>query len=396
MKKITLLMLSLFSFIIASADKRGDTFEKDGFVYTILTEYVIKSPFNDWLVYTENNINNERNSYLLEASQGRIDTADIELLLKDTILRNEGLVYVSGRTKLDSIVKIPGYLYYQTSYCRSEKTMAKYQVVGIGEKVFEGAKLKDIVLPSGLTFIGKEAFKNMELTNGVLFMPPVGKIKENAFDGMKARLFLKGNCSFENTFKNIDSLPEIYTSHSQKGDRSSGLDPKLVYTIGDDIYEEWVNNSEFNYRIEHIPYIDSKNPPRFNTYRQLDSKSKESVPKVTVQTVNKYEKTGTDMDMVLPREYAVWNPYTRNTVRYKEFIMNKTIYRCLKGNDYLYFTIDGKPITDIESLVDDNGQDPFGRQVISEDEMKAKRAAREREKKLNEKMNSLKNIFMNF
>lgn len=78
---------------------------------------------------------------------------------------------------------------------------------------------------------------------------------------------------------------------------------------------------------------------------------------------------------------------------YEEFAMNESLYRCGKGGKYSYFTLDGKPITNTESLLDDNGQDPFGLQVRSVEEVKERKAAKERQSNLNRKVNDLKNIF---
>ena len=80
-------------------------------------------------------------------------------------------------------------------------------------------------------------------------------------------------------------------------------------------------------------------------------------------------------------------------IHIKEFIINNSIYRGKKGNKYYYFTTDGKPITNKETLLDDSGKDPFGLQVISTEELKARKEAKEREKNLNKKLNDLKSTF---
>ena len=118
-----------------------------------------------------------------------------------------------------------------------------------------------------------------------------------------------------------------------------------------------------------------------------------SAPKITIRARKRFEKINKDIDRLPPYEFVCWNTYTQKKDVYQEFVLNNSIYRGRKGNEYFYFTSDGKPITNKESLLDDNGQDPFGLQVISAEELKARREAKEREKNLNKKLNDLKSTF---
>ena len=114
---------------------------------------------------------------------------------------------------------------------------------------------------------------------------------------------------------------------------------------------------------------------------------------ITFKKCKKYEKTKTDIDMIAPCEYEFWNPYTYEKGVYDEFIMNESLFRLKKGTDYKYYTLDGKPITNTESLIDNDGKDPFGLQVHTPEEVKEKKAAKEREENINRKMKDLKKIF---
>ena len=71
--------------------------------------------------------------------------------------------------------------------------------------------------------------------------------------------------------------------------------------------------------------------------------------------------------------------------------MDNTLFRCRKDTVYYYFTLDGKPITDKESLINDMGCGPFGLQVRSPEEMKAKNAAKKKEQNLRNEFYNFKN-----
>ena len=173
MKKTILLLLSLAACLITYADQRGVSFEKDGLIYTIASEF--------------------------------------------------------GRKTEDT---------------------ARYQVMGIGERAFENAMLKDLIIPYGLKFIGKEAFKNMELTSGVLVVPQAKRMGANLFDGMKTNVFITGledsyegktnQIFFYKTFENTDKLPNIYIPHSSIGTQVNNVDKKIFYTVGNNIIDKWM------------------------------------------------------------------------------------------------------------------------------------------------------------
>ncbi len=377
MRKIALLLFGLVSCLSAAADQRGVSFEKDGVVYTIASEITIQRP-----------------------NVGRRSGEP------DHIITNEGEVYVSGVTVSDSVVTIPTVVTYPSTYCRKDTTvMAQYRVLGIGAKAFEGARLKDLIIPHGLRFIGNEAFRNLEITNGVLVVPPARKMKSNIFDGVKSKVLLTEledsypqtplPIIFENTFENKDNLPEIYVSHKHINTITTGIDKRIFYTIGENVYKEWLKKSwgvildkSSNYKTNRsAPLAITKEAATFHTLKSDDS------PKITFKAVKKFEKTGTDIDFLPPYEYECRNTYTNKKDTYEEFTMNYSLYRCKKGDKYLYFALDGKPITNVESLMDSSGRDPFGLQVYSKEEIKEKKAAKERESKLNKKVNDLKKAF---
>lgn len=377
MRKIIFLLLSLVSCSIAYADPRGETFEKDGVVYTIASEYFCR-------VVDEGSSNGEKNNK------------------KDSIVViNGGEVFVTGVTVSDSVVVIPPYVEFFSTFCKKDLAKTTYNVLGIGERAFEGARLKALVLPYGLKFIGKAAFRNMELSCGVLALPPVRILRADVFDGLKAKVvFLqledqigqnKIPIIFDKTFQITDNLPEFYVSHSEYNVQTNGLDKRNLYTIGKNVFNKWVGES-YTFLREFIPRSTSITSSAtgklvFGTCGGI------SAPSITIQPVRKYQKVGSDIDMLLPYEYVCRNPFTNQTDTYEEFTMNVSLFRCKKGDKYYYFTLDGKPITNTESLIDDLGQDPFGLQVRSLEEVKAKKVSKERESNLNEKVKDLKNLF---
>ena len=348
MKKTILLLLSLAAYLITYADQRGVSFEKDGLIYTIASEFIVKK-FNI----------------------GR-NFGDPQFLYK-----NEGEVYVSGVSVSDAVVNIPTTVSFPSSYGRKTEDTARYQVMGIGERAFENAMLKDLIIPYGLKFIGKEAFKNMELTSGVLVVPPAKRMGANLFDGMKTNVFITGledsyegktnQIFFYKTFENTDKLPNIYIPHSSIGTQVNNVDKKIFYTVGNNIIDKWMTGrikAKKNTRPKSI--VSSGKPLQFKTYKYNES------PQITLRICKKFEKTQKDIDMLPPYEYECWNPYTHKKEVYQEFTINNSIYRGRINNEYFYFTLDGKPI-DKESLVDNSGIDPFGLQVVSAEDMKTKK-----------------------
>lgn len=389
MKKIMSLLFCLVTCFVVLAERRGETFEKNGLVYTIADECVLRNHRSD----------RDLNCYRDLNGIHKIDTHSPDTIYHYTIIRNEGDVFVSGITfsDRDSVVTIPSVVYMPSTLNRKDTTIARYNVLGIGEKAFEGAKLKDLIIPGGLKFIGKEAFHNLELTNGTFVLPSLAKtkIKENVFDGMKARVFFSDLIlvEFENTFQNLDVVPECYTIHS-----CIGWAPKHFYSVGMNIYGEWISQEELKNRA-YIPVAQStgaRNSHFFDTFEKdplFRGDEKIIAPSFKIRTVKKFDKYGTDIDMLPPYEYESRNTYTGKREVYQEFTMDRQIYRCRKDTVYYYFTTDGKPITEKESLIDDDGRDPFGMQVRSPEEMKAKKAAKEREQNLNNKINQMKSMF---
>lgn len=385
MKKILLLLFAFASYIITYADRRGTTFEKNGLIYTIASEYVTR------------NYNIESNIYKdCFGKKQKIDpNAPDTLVYGLHMLKREGNVYVSGITfsDEDSIVMIPSVVYFvfdsKSKDSVSIRKLCRYNVLGIGEKAFEGAKLKDLVIPDGLKFIGDEAFRNMELTNGFLFVPPVGKMKANVFDGVKAKVFLLGDSKYVNTFQNTESLPEFYTFHSNR----VALPQGFGYSVGNNIYNEWATDYQKNRLKSESPSLQG-DKAKFDTHpKDPEHRGNEKiiVPTFIIKQSKKYEKSGTDLDEFPPYEYECRNPYTGKKDTYQEVIMDYTLFRCRKDTAYYYFTLDGKPITDKESLINDNGCDPFGLQVRSPEEMKAKNAAKKREQNLRDEFYNFKN-----
>lgn len=374
MKKIIFLLLSITSCFVAFADQnpRGVVFEKDGLIYTIASEYIVR-----------------------KANVGR-KPGEPEFLVK-----NEGEVYVTGVTASDKVIMIPTVVSYPTTYCRSKEDTARYNVLGIGEKAFEGARLKDLIIPYGLKFIGDEAFRNIEITNGVLVVPPVRKMKMNIFDGVKSKvLFTELQDTyfqtdipiyFDKTFQNTNNLPELYVSHSCIGTYTNNLDKSMFYTIGQNIFDKWVNKS-WAKLMEKTSDCKSNRPKSIGDRYEFRTIPGDKNPKITIKTAKKFEKLKTDIDMLPPHEYECWNTYTHKREIYSEFTMNESIFRLKKGKEYFYFSLDGKPITNKESLIDKSGKDPFGLQVQTEAEVKAKRASNERKENLDNKVNDLKKV----
>ncbi|MBP5703080.1 MAG: hypothetical protein J6X12_00095, partial [Paludibacteraceae bacterium] len=114
MKKTILLLLSLTACLITYADPRGVSFEKDGLIYTIASESIVKK-FNIGRKFGD----------------------------PQHLYKNEGEVYVSGVAISDAVVNIPTTVSYPSSYGRYTEDTATYQVLGIGERAFENAMLKD-------------------------------------------------------------------------------------------------------------------------------------------------------------------------------------------------------------------------------------------------------------
>lgn len=369
MRKTTILLLALASYVISFADQRGVSFEKDGLIYTIASEYIIK-----------------KDSVGRKAGEPRY------------YFKNRGEVYVSGVTVSDEIVRIPTSVSYPTSFCRKTEDTARYSVLGIGEKAFEGARLKDLIIPYGLKFIGNEAFSNMEITSGVFRLPPARRMGANLFSGMKTKVFLTGledyienrpiQIYYDKTFENTESLPEIYIPHSSLSAQVENVDKRIFYTIGENIITDWMSTKEEVDKYKRPWSIaSSKDPYYYHTCDGIEA------PKITIRACKRFEKTNKDIDRLAPYEFMCWNPYIRKKDVYQEFVMNNSIYRGRKGKEYFYFTSDGKPITNKESLLDDSGKDPFGLQVISAEELKARKEAKEREKNLNKKLKDLKSTF---
>lgn len=366
MKRITILLITLAFCVISFADQRGVTFEKDGLKYTIASEYII------W--------------------HDVADPATGEMKKKSEI---RGEVYVSGVTVSDTVVKVPVKVTFPSSYSKSEEDTATYYVLGIGEKAFEGAVLKDLSIPYDLKFIGDEAFRNMTITNGMFIVQPARRMGTNLFEGVNAKVLITGlniirnerktlPIVFDKTFENTENLPEIYISHSSAGVQTNGINKQIFYTVGKNIIDNWLSAKDKADK--------AREWPTFGTGRLFTFNS-ENAPYVTIRIRKKFEKTNKDIGMLPPYEYQCWNPYTQKRHVYQEFAINNSIYRGKTDDKYLYFTTDGKPITNIESLLDSSGKDPFGRQVISAEELKEKKSAKEREKNLNKKLNDLKSTF---
>ena len=358
---VVILFMLLFSFP-ASADQRGVSFEKDGLIYVI-------------------------------ASEGRFQGG-----------LNLGEVYVSGVTVKDSFVTIPPVVIYPSSYCWKDTTvMAEYRVLGIGANAFAGARLKGLVIPYGLRFIGNGAFRDLEITDGVLVVPPVRRMMANIFDGVKSDVLLLGVGSYvsplpltEKTFDNKDALPNFYVLHEDRNLIPPSLDKRVLYTIGVNIYKRWLRNSwrtlfaqTDNYKSNRTFSLEEYSFQTFNTGGK--GKAPEIVCKY--KSYRRFEKDGTDIDMMPPLEFVCKNPYTNQKDTYDEFATNGILFRCKKGEKYSYFTLDGKPITNVESLLDSSGRDPFGLQVRPKEEVKEENEAKEREHNLNKKVDDLKRAF---
>lgn len=379
MRNGLIILFVLLSCLPAVADQRGVSFEKDGLVYVISSETV----------------------------QPRWVQSERKMIIK-----NVGEVYVSGVTVSDSSVTIPSVVKYPSTYCRKDTTvMAEYSVMGIGAGAFRGARLKNLIIPIGLRFIGDEAFRDLEVTCGLLPVPPARRVKRNVFEGMKSKVLLlsffdvNGDDNvitpivYENTFENKENLPEFYTLHEDRNLYvSAGMDRRLLYTIGNNIWTDWLRRSwgaDFYeaFRLSRSRFKDMT--VNFNYVVGSFGTLQGTSPKITCKykSFNKYERVGSDIDMLPLLEFACMNTYTGKKETYDEFVMNETLFRCKKGDKYSYFTLDGKPITDTESLLDASGRDPFGLQVRTKEEVKEKNAAKERENNLNKKVDDLKKAF---
>ena len=367
MKNVMIILFVLLFCLPASADQRGVSFEKDGVVYVISSEMIARR-------------------------YDRVrDKWDIV---------NMGEVYVSGVTVTDSFVTIPPIVYCSSAYCRKDTTVvAEYRVLGIGEKAFAGARLKGLAIPRGLRFIGNEAFRDLEITDGVLVVPLVKKMKANIFDGMKSKVLLLGGFDYpvaEKTFDNKDALPDFYVLHEDRNLIVPELDKRMLYTIGVNIYTRWLENSWRTVITQVDNYKKSYKTSSLEEFSFLTILgSRERSPKITCRykSYRRFEKDGTDIDMMPPCEFVCKNPYTNKKDTYDEFVMNETLFRCGKGKNYSYFTLDGKPIVNTEGLLDGSGRDPFGLQVRSKEEVKKKNEAKEREHNLNKKVDDLKKAF---
>ena len=375
MRNVLIILFMLLSCLPAVADQRGVSFEKDGLVYVIASETIV------WTC--------DRNVGAWK-------------------IGNVGEVYVSGVTVSDSVVTIPPMVYYPSNFCRKDTTVeAEYRVLGIGENAFAGARLKKLVIPYGLRFFGNGAFRDLEITDGVLVVPPVRKMKANVFDGVKSKVLLLGVISYgaplpvaEKTFDNTNLLPDFYVRHGDRNLIVTSLDRRLLYTIGRTVYSDWLRNAWGP--IYSSSDLDFRYTYRNNRSFSLENYSFQTVlgdvrktPKIVCKykSHKRFARVGTDIDMMPPCEFACKNPYTNAMDVYDEFAMNESLFRCKKGAKYFYFALDGKPVTNVESLLDSSGRDPFGLQVRSEEEVKERNEAKQRETDLNKKVDDLKKVF---
>lgn len=375
MRNVVIILFVLLFCLPAVADQRGVSFEKDGLVYVISSETIMPR----W-----------------SAGENK------------RTLKNVGEVYVSGVTVSDSSVAIPPIVLYPSTFCRKDTTvLAEYNVRGIGAGAFRGARLKNLIIPFGLKFIGDEAFRDLEITSGVLAVPPATRMKRNVFEGMKSKVHLLYSRNvninddaplmiyFENTFENKEDLPDFYVVHGDRNAVPVGMDRRLLYTIGKNVWVDWLRNSWGKDFYDRLLMFGVFRYEAVNAYYGFQTLGGNSAPQITCKykSSNKYEKVGTDIDMLPMPEFVCMNFYTGKKDTYDEFVMNETLFRCKKGEKYSYFTLDGKPITDTESLLDASGRDPFGLQVRTKEEVKEKNAAKERENNLNKKVDDLKKAF---
>ena len=200
---------------------------------------------------------------------------------------------------------------------------------------------------------------------------------------------------FENTFENKEDLPDFYVVHGDRNAVPVGMDRRLLYTIGKNVWVDWLRNSWGKDFYDRMLMFGVFRYEAVNAYYGFRTLGGNSAPQITCKykSSNKYEKVGTDIDMLPMPEFVCMNFYTGKKDTYDEFVMNETLFRCKKGEKYSYFTLDGKPITDTESLLDASGRDPFGLQVRTKEEVKEKNAAKERENNLNKKVDDLKKAF---
>lgn len=347
MKKIILLFINVAIATLAFA-YRGETIEYKGVIYTVVSECNLRTE-----TYNEGAKKNivECKRYG-EVYVSEIRVSDIDLVIDPVIKVN---------TKKDS----------------KKPVVTEYSVVGVGDKAFMNAKLTNLILPNNMRFIGNEAFKNMEITEGTFFLPKTKRVLRDAFDGLKARLFILNlnDCGFENTFQNIDQLPEIYVRHNHYSITVNGLNKKLIYSVGDKIVQEWLPKESLQEKMDaEVSYIGDK-----TMFKTLGDNTVS--PAFNIRKSKRFDKIGSNVDMVAPFEYACYNPYTTEQDVYSEFVMNTLVYRVKKGDEYLYFNLDGRPVVDVSSILDNKGQDPFGFPYSIEQIKKFKAVAKQKKAK---------------
>ncbi len=338
MKRILLLFISLAVSALAFA-YRGEVIKYNGVVYTVMSEYNLR----------EESYNENTKKTSVEC--GRY-----------------GEVYVSGVTTSNVNLVIKPEIKIKTTRDSKKPVFATFTVVGIGDKAFEGAKLQNLILPNNMRFIGNEAFKNMELSAGIFFLPTAKRIMKDAFDGMKAKLFIldMGGCGFENTFQNKDLIPEIYVPHSHYTLTAPGLDKKLLYTVGDKILAVLLPKDSLRKNMENeVEYLSDK-----TMFKTLGDNALS--PAFNIRKAKRFVKIGSNLDLMAPFEYACFNPATGEQNVYSEFVMNNSIFRVRKDKEYQYFTLDGKPVADVSAYIDSKGQDPFGFQYAADEVRKFK------------------------
>ncbi|MCQ2199969.1 MAG: hypothetical protein MJZ19_09665 [Paludibacteraceae bacterium] len=366
---------------ILADNRRGEKFEHNGVIYTISSIYNMVEA-GHWEV--------KYDSTLGTATAKREG-------INGLYCNRYGEVIVSGVSAQHVDVVINPKFVTKTNYDSNKEEPIIFTVIGIEDNAFEKTSLRNLILPTGMKHVGKEAFKEMEITSeqGTFFFPLQKRVLADAFDGLKARLFLtfefyKEDCHYDKTFRNTDLLPEIYVHHNNSGHAVEGLDRKLLYSVGSEYQEKWTPDVDkksdikttdvTKYQRGAVSYLGDK--VRFKTLGENTVS-----PTFNIRKARKFNKTNTCLDIFAPYEYSCYNPYTSQQDVYSEFVMNNNMYRVKKGKEYLYFTLDGKPITDKKSLTDRNGKDPFGTQILNDDEMKAKKNTQN----LNNSVNNLRN-----
>ncbi len=366
---------------IYSDNRRGEVFEHNGVIYTISSIYNMVEA-GHW------NVSKDK-----DKGTGSLKRTDLNGLF----CNRYGEVIVSGVTTQNVDVIINPTFTTTTDYDSNKQELIVFTVIGIADKAFENVSLRNLILPTGMKYVGKEAFKGMKITSdeGTFFFPLQKRVLADAFDGLKAKLFLiyelyKEDCNYDKTFRNTDLLPEIYVHHNYA---VVGLDRKYFYTVGTEYQEMWspkltgertlddfAASDDSKYQSGSVTYLGDK--IRFKTLGENTTS-----PTFNIRKARKFNKTNTCLDIFAPYEYSCYNPYTSQQDVYSEFVMNNTMYRVKKGKDYLYFTLDGKPITDKKSLTDKSGKDPFGTMILNDEEVKAKKS----NQNLNNSVNNLRN-----